>query len=537
MHHVEGDSRDQWALLPARLDDYVAPDHPVRFIEAFVEGLDMAALGFTNARLGTTGRPPYAPQVLIKLYLWGYLNRVRTSRKLERETERNLEVLWLVRKVRPDYKTIAEFRRKNGAALKKLFKVFVELCKEMEVLGGELVAIDGTKIQANNSKKRYFRKGDLEKRVEALDRQIERYFQAMDQADREEGPPPERQGITPEQVAAMQERLKRYRGYWETMEQNGETQIALTDPESREMKSGQGTQIAYNVQTAVDAKHHLVVAVEVTTEATDRRQLETMAKAAKEALGVEALDVVVDRGYEEADRIKACEDAGIRVHIPEPKSTVPLHPGIPEPAYHEDRFIYDAKQDAYRCPAGKVLTYRGMCTQRDKRMRRYQSRECKTCAVRGHCTQAQRGRTILRWEHEAVLERVRVRSKTHPEIMAKRKCLAEHPFGTVKRGWDQGYFLLRGQPKVMTEACLSFLAYNMRRVLTIFDVPEIIRRMKDKLGALCARVSALCASASLPPSLKHPFPLRTVLQSLFMPSPRICASLTPQKHRRTLFQS
>lgn len=476
MHHVEGDPREQWTLLPERLDEYVGPDHPVRFIEAFVEGLDVAGMGFTHARLGATGRPPYAPKVLIKLYVWGYLNRVRSSRKLEQETGRNLEVLWLLRRLRPDHKTIAEFRRKNGPALKKLFRVFVDVCKEMEVLGGERVAIDGTKVQANNSKKRHFRKRDLEQRVEALERQIEGYFQAMDQADRMEGGA--QPGITAAHLAAVGERLKRYRRYLETMEQTGETQIALTDPESREMKAGQGTQISYNVQTAVDAKHHLVVAVDVTTEATDQRQLETMAKAAQAALGVESLEVLVDRGYEEADRIKACEDAGLRVHIPEPKSTVPLHPGIPEPAYHEDRFIYDAQQDAYLCPAGKVLTYRGTCTQRDKRMRRYQSRECKTCGVRGHCTQAQRGRTILRWEHEAVLERVRTRSRAHPEILAQRKCIAEHPFGTIKRAWDQGYFLLRGKPQVLTEACLSFLAYNIRRVLNLLGIPEAIRRIQ-----------------------------------------------------------
>lgn len=521
MHAVDGFGRDQWDLLPARLEDYVGPENVVRFLDAFVERLDVAALGFEHARPARTGRPPYAPQVLIKLYLYGYLNRVHTARNLERETIRNMEVIWLLKRLHPDHKTIAEFRRKNGAALRRLFKLFVGMCRELNLLGGELVAIDGTKIQANNSRKRHFRKDDLEKRVDALDRQIEGYFQAMDQADREEAQTPARDPLTPEQVAGMQERLKRYQGYLETMEQNGQTQIALTDPESREMKSGQGTQLSYNVQAAVDAKHHLVVAVDVTTQATDRHQLEAMAKEAKQALGVEELDVVVDRGYEDAEEIKACEDAGIRVHIPEPKSTVPLAPGIPEPAYQEDRFTYDAERDVVLCPAGRVLTYRGMCVQRGKRMRRYRGKDCATCGVRGHCTRSKRGRVIQRWEHKDILERVRARSRAHREKLALRKCLVEHPFGTIKRGWDQGYFLLRGKPKVLTESLLNFLAYNIKRVLGIFGVPEAILKIQDVIRRAGASLTAFFSLPRLKDAFRKGFPFhRIAFQAIFSSEPR-----------------
>jgi transposase len=513
VHTVDGFPRDQWDLLPGRLEDYVETDNPVRFLDAFVEDLDVAALGFEHARPARTGRPPYAPQVLIKLYLYGYLNRVRSSRKLERETHRNVEVIWLLKRLHPDHKTIAEFRRRNRKALKGLFKLFIRMCKTMDLIGAELVAIDGTKVQANNSRKAHFSKAELEKRIGNLDRQIETYLQDLDLQDQQEEQPAAQERLTAEQVEALQQRRIRYQDYLKEMEQRGENQITLTDPDCRMMKAGQGTQLSYNVQTAVDAKHHLVVTVEVTSQATDQQQLAPMAQAAKEALGVETLDVVVDRGYENAQQIKACEDDGIRVHIPEPKSTVPHTPGIPEPAYQEDQFRYDAERDVHICPAGQVLTYRGIVIQRGRRMRRYRTIACKTCPVRDHCTRSKRGRLIQRWEDEETLEKVRARSRARPDILAKRKCLAEHPFGTVKHAWDQGYFLLRGRPKVAAETFLSFLAYNIKRVLAIFGVVEAIRKIKGIVRPLCASPAALFSLHHSSGTFRTPFPFPRIVFS------------------------
>ena len=479
MKHVAGIPRQQLVLFPESLDEYIAADNPVRFIDAFVDSLDIAAVGFAHTSVAETGRPPYDPRDLLKLYIYGYLNRVRTSRKLEQECYRNVEVMWLVRKLTPDHKTIADFRKDNRKAFKEVFKAFCLLCRELDLFGKELIAIDGSKFKAVNSSQRNFTQTKVKAYLQALEKRIEAYLKELDELDQIEAPaiPSQRSA---EQLQAKIEQLKtrqvKYQGYLKQMEESGESQLSLTDPDSRSMPKSPKAPVAYNVQMAVDSKHHLIVAQDVTNDVTDRDQLSRMAVEAKETLGVEQIKAVADMGYSHGKELKTCLDAGIEPYVARPDTSANTKLGL----FGKERFVYDPDTDTYRCPAGQTLTYRFDTVEKGRHIRYYKTSACGQCAIREKCTRNQEGRRITRWIDEHIIEETQQRVEAHPEIMQQRKELVEHPFGTLKHWWDQGHFLMKGLEKVRAEFCLSTLAYNIRRVLNILGVPRLIAALRER---------------------------------------------------------
>ena len=471
MSFIKGTPRSDVLLFPQAIDDYVSDDNPVRFIDAFVEGLDLEELGFSRTTPAHTGRPAYDPVDLLKLYIYGYINRTRSSRLLERETHRNLELIWLMRKLRPDFKTISDFRKDNAEAIKKLCREFTLLCKRLELFGGELVAIDGSKFKAQNSKGRNFTDKKLDKTIKEIDKKIEGYLDELDEADEEEA---EVTTPTAEQLKEKIEELRKRRAKHEqTREQlaeSGQSQISLTDPDSRSMKVAQGTDLCYNVQTVVDSKHKLIVEHEVTNDPTDQAQLSKMALMAKHLLGVEELEVVADRGYYDGAEVKKCEEAGITVYVAKQQTSANKKLGL----FTKEDFRYDRQKDCYQCPAGKLLRYRSESYELGRQIRYYSTNECRQCDIKQQCTRNKRVRRISRWVDEEILERMSQRVRVNPEKMKKRKELAEHPYGTMKRGMASGYFLMRGIKKVAGEMSLTILGYNIKRVLNILGVEKMI---------------------------------------------------------------
>jgi transposase len=468
MGYIEGEDRKQTVLFPEVLDDYISEENPVRFIDMFIEGLDLSELGFGRAIPKETGRPPYDPGDLLRLYVYGYLNRTRSSRQLEREAGRNVELMWLMRKLRPDFKTIADFRKDNPKALKKVCREFTFWCKRLELFGGELVAIDGSKFGAVNSPKRNFTEKKLRRMIREIDDKIDQYLKDLDRQDQQEaGQPSLSRGQLKEKIERYKQRRAQYEQLKSDLEQSGESQISLTDPESRSMRVGHGVEVSYNVQIVVDQKNKLLIEHEVTNEVIDLGQLSTMAKKAKETLGVEALEVVADRGYYNGEEVKACGESGITAYVPKSNTSANQKRGL----FTKEDFIYEPDKDCYRCPAGKELSYRYQTLEQGRQMRTYQISGCKSCGLKSKCSINKKGiRAIKRWVDEAILEAMARRVAEHPEKVELRKCLAEHPFGTIKRVMNQGYFLMRGLTKVGAETSLTILAYNLKRVINILGV-------------------------------------------------------------------
>jgi len=460
-------------LFPEVLEDYLSEENPVRFIDVFIEGLDLSEMGFGRAVPKETGRPPYDPGDLLRLYVYGYLNRTRSSRQLEREAGRNVE--WLMGKLRPDFKTIADFRRDNVQGIKKVCREFTLWCKRLELFGGELVAIDGSKFGAVNSPKRNFTEKKLKRMIEEIDAKIDQYLKELDRQDKQEVG---ERSLSAEELKEKIERYKQRRGQYEQLkrdlEQSGESQVSLTDPQSRSMRVGHGVEVSYNVQIVVDHKHKLVVEHEVVDEVTDQGQLSAMAKKAKETLEVESLEVVADRGYYNGEEVKACEQSGITAYVPKPNNSSNLKRGL----FTKEDFVYDGGKDCYRCPAGKELSYRFNSVEQGRPVRSYEIFGCTRCELKSKCSINQRGRRrITRWMDEAILEVMARRVAEHPEKVELRKCLAEHPFGTIKRVMNQGYFLMRGLTKVGAETSLTILAYNLKRVINILGVRTMMEAL------------------------------------------------------------
>ncbi len=458
-------------LFPPSLDEYITEENPVRFIDAFVDHLDLQMLGFRRAIAARTGRPAYHPGDLLKLYLYGYLNRVRSSRLLERECQRNVEVMWLLKKLAPDYKTIADFRKDTLAALRAVCREFTLLCKELELFGSELIAIDGSKFKAVNNRTRNFTTKKLERALAEIDGKIEAYLTELDTQDTQEAAPSVAIGNVQTKIEQLRTRREQYQQYQQELAERGASQLSLTDPDCRSMPVSRGTEVGYNVQMAVDAKHKLIVAYEVTNAVTDQDQLSPMALRAQELLEVETLTVVADVGYYDGEEVKACLDVGITPYIAKPQTSRNRKAGL----FTKADFVYDAEQDTYRCPAGAVLTYRFTTLEDGRPTRYYATPACGTCPIRAQCTRSQKeGRRITRWEHEGLLDAMAERVRNNPQVMKARKEIVEHPFGTIKRTMDQGYFLLKGLPKVGVEMSLTVLAYNIKRVIAILGVPAMI---------------------------------------------------------------
>ena len=471
MAYIAGTDRTQAVLLPEVLDDYVAAANPVRFLDAWVARLDLEGLGFQRAVPAETGRPGYDPGDLLRLYLYGYLNRIRSSRRLEQETHRNVELMWLLRRLRPDFKTIADFRRDHAKALKGAYRECVLLCRRLGLFGGELLAIDGSKFRAANARNRSYTAGQLATLQRDIDRTVARYLRELArQDDVEAGTEGPSAAALQEQIAALQQRRAHYETLQQQLAASGETALSLTDPDSRSMMSSGRIEVSYNVQTVVDAKHKLIVAQDVTNAAGDRDQLSPMAAAAQEILQSPAPVVVADQGYYHGTEIKACLDAGITPLVPRPHTSANEARGL----FTKDDFRYDPAQDGYRCPAGQTLTYRSTTVELGRTIRNYRTSVCAHCALKPRCTRNKDGRKITRWEDEGVLEAMGQRLRRDRALFAQRKALSEHPFGTMKRAMDQGYFLLRGLSKVRGEFSLTALAYNLKRVLNIVGVPGLL---------------------------------------------------------------
>lgn len=478
MGYKAGADREQQILFPETLDEYVSPDNPVRFIDAFVAKLDMTELGFERAVPAREGSPGYDPRDLLKLFIYGYLNKTRSSRRLERETHRNLEVIWLLRRLRPDHKPIAEFRRKHPKALKQVSKEFVLLCRKLDLFSAQLVFIDGSKFRAVNGKDRNFTVPKLQILLGRIDANIEQYLAAVEAQDAEEKEQP---GATDprlqEKLKAFRERKSEYEGYLKHLQESGESQLSLTDADSRLMKLHGDKKVCFNAQIAVDARHHLIVADDVTNEVNDEWQLAPMAIAAREALEVETLDVVADAGYHVGTQVVECEAKGITPWVPKPKTS---SKNEKKGLYTKEAFTYLPGEDAYRCPAGQMLGFSTQTAQEDGRILRYYANwsACAACPLREKCTESKQGRRIMRTPEEPRLEAMAQRVEQRPGLMLQRKSTVEHPFGTIKWWGDAGYFLLKGLTKVRGEFSLMTLAYNLRRVLNLFGVECLLEALR-----------------------------------------------------------
>jgi len=472
---VEGIGREQSTLFPAQLNDYVTEDNPVRAVDVFVDSLDLDKLSFGRVQSLDIGRPGYHPGMMLKLYIYGYLNRVASSRRLERECQRNIEVIWLTGHLAPDFKTIADFRRDNGRAIREVCRQFVALCRKLELLSAASVAIDGSKFKAVNARDKNFTEAKMKRRLERIDKSIARYLLQLETADRHgDAVPAAKVERLKDKIEKLKEEIVRLNEINDQMVSSPDRQISLTDPDARSMAtSGKDTGIVgYNVQAAVDTEHHLIVAHEVTNIGTDRHQLADMAELAREELGSGTLDVVADRGYYEGGNIKACEDADITVTLPRPQTSGAKAEG----RFGKQDFVYVAANDVYRCPAGERLTYRFSGIERGKTIRRYWTNVCKDCALKAACTTGPE-RRISRWEHEAVLEKVQDRLDHNPDAMRVRRSTVEHPFGTIKCWMGATHFLTMTLPKVATEMALNVLAYNMKRVIAIMGVGALLEAM------------------------------------------------------------
>ena len=459
--------RDQLLLLPEAVDDYVGSDNPVRVIDAFVDGLDLAAAGFLRVEAKAMGRPGYAPGDLLKLYIYGYLNRVRSSRRLETECHRNIEVLWLLRTLKPDFKTIADFRRDNRAAFRAVFRQFVLLCRRLDLYGRELLAVDGTRIKAVNNKDRNFTRSSLREFIRRADEWLEDYLKRLDEGDVEDGATGggARTKNLAEKIAALREKRGRYQAMLAQLDRTGEDQISLTDPDSRAMAAHTKVGVGYNIQVAVDAKNKLIVEQAVTNQVVDTGLLTQTAEPAREVLGVETIDVVADRGYFKIEDIEACEKTGCVPHVAKPQRGSSVREGL----FRKDEFRYDAGLDAYVCPAGKLLTPIRRGRMRDLERTDYGNpKACRACPLRPRCTND--ARSVFRLENEDVLDRMAERLKARPAILDRRREVVEHPFGSIKQWMYQGAFLMRGLANVRAEFSLTALAYNLRRALNILGV-------------------------------------------------------------------
>ena len=473
---IQGEDRQQVTLLPECLDDFVGEDNPIRVVDAFVGELDLAALGFKGVAPAATGRPSYHPALLLKIYIYGYLNRIQSSRRLERECLRNVELMWLTGRLAPDFKTIADFRHDNGTGIRNVCRRFVMLCRDLKLFSQALVAIDGSKFKAVNTRDRNFTNGKIDKRQQQIEESIQRYLVALETADRTQ--PAELEAKT----TRLNEKIKQLRSQMHVLDEVKEQlksqpdgQLSMTDPDARSMAtSGRGSgMVAYNVQVAVDAKHHLIVAHEVTNIGHDRVQLSSMAQAARDAMGKKRLKAIVDRGYFSATQIKACEDAGIAAILPKPTTSNAKAEG----RFDKSDFIYIARDDEYLCPAGQRAPYRCSSEESGLMIRRYWSSACGECEMKSKCTPSA-SRRISRWEHEGVLEKVQRRLDKMPDAMTVRRRTVEHVFGTFKHWMGYTHFLTRRLINVGTEMSLNVLAYNRRRVLSLLGFTRTMKAIK-----------------------------------------------------------
>ena len=474
---VQGADRQQQTLLRECLDDYVAEDNPVRVVDVFVDELDLRGLCFEGVTPAATGRPAYHPAMLLKLYVYGYLNKVQLSRRLEREAQRNVELMWLTGRLVPDHKTIADFRRENGPAIQVACAQFVVLCRQLGLFGTALVAIDGSKFKAVNTRDRNFTAYKVKRLIEQVAEHIAGYLQDLDTADRQESEATEaRSGRLVEKIDRLRTQMAMLKAMEAEVEASPDGQVSLTDPDARAMAtSGRGSgMVGYNVQSAVEGEHHLIVAHEVVMTGSDREQLASMAGKAKDAMDVEALDVLADRGYFSGEEILACEAMGVTPYVPKPQTSGAKAAG----RFGKQDFVYLPDQDVYRCPAGALLPRHMTTVEKGMTLHRYWDRaSCTGCSLKSQCTPSIE-RRVTRWEHEAVIDALQARMDLAPRAMRIRRRLVEHPFGTIKAWMGHTHFLMKRLPNVKTEISLHILAYNMKRVMAVLGTIPLIEAIR-----------------------------------------------------------
>ncbi len=462
---IEGENRYQSTLFPERVDDYVDEDSVVRVIDVFIDRLDISGLGF-KAEAAETGRPGYHPRTMLKIYVYGYLNQVHSSRRLEREAGRNVELMWLSGRLAPDFKTIANFRKDNGEAIRLVCREFVMLCRKLNLLGDTL-AIDGSKFKAVNNRDKNFTRAKMKRRLAEVEASIDRYLGELDNAD--QSAPPEDTRSLKDKIAALTEEMDRLKKFEVRMLEAPDQQLSLTDPDARSMKSRGGGIVGYNLQTAVDVKHHLITVHEVTNVGSDRRQLTRMAKQAKVALQTRSLNVIADAGYYNGDELQSCEEHNITAYVPHPATSHNKAKGL----FDRGEFHYIAEDDEYQCPAGERLIYRFTREEKGKAIQRYWSSACPSCPIRERCTTG-KNRRVSRWVHEAVVERAAVRLAAKPDAMKIRRATVEHPYGTLKAWMGSTHFLTKTLDHVSTEMSLHVLAYNMKRVINLIGTKQLL---------------------------------------------------------------
>ena len=464
---IEGEDRNQATLFPERIDDYVAEDSPVRVVDVFIDDLDVSGLGF-RTEPNATGRPSYHPKMMLKLYVYGYLNRVQSSRRLEREAQRNVELMWLTGRLAPDFKTIADFRKDNGEAIRLVCREFVMLCRKLGLLNNTLVAIDGSKFKAVNNRDKNFTRAKMKRRLAEVEASIDRYLEQLTEYDATELDDDKGQ-VLEDKIIKLREEMARLKKREVRMLEAPDQQLSLTDPDARSMKSRGGGIVGYNVQTAVDTDHHLIVAHEVTNAVSDRHQLTRMAQQAKTALQTESLNVLADRGYYSGQELRSCEQNNIATYVPNSATSNNKAKG----QFDRSEFHYHAKDDEYECPAGERLIYRFTRTESGKEIRRYWSSSCPTCPIHAQCTTG-KNRRVSRWVHEEVVERAAARLAAKPDAMHIRRATVEHPYGTLKGWMGSTHFLTKTLDHVSTEMSLHVLAYNMKRVINLIGTKQLL---------------------------------------------------------------
>jgi len=480
MGYIEGHDRNQIILFPESIDDYIRDDSPVRVIDEYVEQLDIEELGFNKAVYPLIGRPPYNPKDMLKLYLYGYLNRTRSSRRLEHEAARNIEVIWLLKKLKPDFKTIADFRKDNKKALKKVFRDFTRLCDQWDLFGKELVAIDGSKFRACNAKRNNYSVKKLDRHIKHVDKKIDRYLQELDEGDDAEAcdRKPDAAEIK-QRIQELRDRKKKYEQYKKQLKESGGNEISTTDPDARLMSNNNNNvDVSYNVQTTVDSKHKLIADFKVTQKPNDLGELDNMALRAKKLFGGKGFEVLADKGYYKAEDLKKCVKNGITPYVT--KQT--YSNGTGDQDFYTDKFRYDKDKRVYICPAGKELYY---YRERKKgnvaighEYRNYEA--CGNCELKSRCTRSEKGRSICRHVDQDFLDTIDLQTELNMDKYKLRQMIAEHPFGTIKRNWGAYYFLTKRKVSVSAEIALSLLVYNLKRVMNILGNEEILRRFREK---------------------------------------------------------
>jgi len=471
---IEGEDRNQSTLFPELLDDYIAEDNPVRVIDVFVDELDLGQLGFGRVDPKVTGRPAYHPSTLLKLYIYGYLNRVQSSRRLEREAQRNVELMWLTERLSPDHKTISDFRKDNSKAIRGVCREFVVLCRRLNLFAQALVVIDGSKFKAVNNRDRNFTRAKMKRRLAQIEASLDRYFEQLEHADREESSITDVKTVSlKDKIATLKEEMSRLKALEVQIQNAPDKQVSLTDPDARAMKSRGNGIVGYNVQTAVEAEHHLIVAHEVTNKGSDRTQLSPMATQASDALDTEDLTVIADAGYFKREELLSCHEAGITANVPRS----PNLGNRTNISFGKRDFRYVPEKDEYRCPANERLIWRMTSEEDGLTLHRYWCTNCQTCALKSQCTTGKE-RRVTRWEHETILETMQERLDRDPEIMRIRRQTVEHPYGTLKAWMGSTHFLTRTLRHVSTEMSLHVLAYNLKRVMNILGIKPLIQAMQ-----------------------------------------------------------